>query len=125
MSVGVGGIRGTIRAEIERLERAVERLRAADAALGECEDGDEVSLERPEIGGKPITLAKSVQMALQAQGGAGPVAEVIAWVKQNYDRNAKPHSIRSTLAYLKKKGTVRRGGKNWYLVGKKQSPTGE
>ena len=125
MGVPTSGGRKAIQDQMALLEEVLGQLRAADEALAKLEDGGPAGAAMPGTKARPISLANATQLALRAQGGAAPVAEVIVWVKRNYDQNAKPHSIRSTLTYLKKKGVVGKGGKNWYHMERKESPTDE
>jgi hypothetical protein len=108
--------RKAIAEDIAKLEATLERLRAMHAELAEMDKQGISSTALARTDARPTSLSRAVQVALRK--GASPVAEVIEWVLRHYDDKAKPHSIRSTLAHLKKKGVVARGGKNWYLVEK-------
>jgi hypothetical protein len=110
------GSRKAIADDIATLKTALERLLAMDAELARLGKLEVSGSDLAGTHARPTSLSGAVQLALRK--GASPVAEVIVWVQKHYDDNAKPHSIRSTLAHLKKKGVVGRGGKNWFLVEK-------
>ncbi len=106
--------------QIESHSAAIEKLRTMRAGLGELAGLPPVAATVIASGARPISLKNAVTLALQT--GPATAAEVIAWVKGHFDSGAKPHSIRSTLAYLKKHGKAGRGGKNWYLTNREESP---
>lgn len=116
MAEWTAGSRKGIAEDIAKLEAALKRLRAMHAELAEMDKQGISSSALARTDARPTSLSRAVQLALRK--GASPVAEVIVWVQRHYDDKAKPHSIRSTLAHLKKKGVVDRGGKNWYLLEK-------
>ncbi len=122
MQDSIEAARETIRQQIQQHEATIKKLRAADATLAELADGG-MTIGAVSVGtSRPISLADAVRKALAA--GPAPSFEVVQWVKEHYDATTKDNSIRGTLAYLKNKGQVGRGGKNWYLV-EKESPADE
>jgi len=100
-------------AKIARLTKELERLKAARDVFAEfaAPEREREAAPSPQRKGKLIDAVKQALREL----GRGNSAQVIAWLKENWDPQVNSNSVRSTLSTYRGR-YFKQVGKKWSLM---------